>query len=74
MRDPFQPYWTLTDPWRRVAGQFDVEAAEPVPILSGRRHLVRQLTDKLAATPIWRDKLAATASNDPLPGTVPAAD
>jgi len=23
-----------------VAGQFDVEAAEPVPILSGRRHLV----------------------------------
>jgi hypothetical protein len=29
---------------------FDVEAAEPVPILSGRRRLVPQLTDKLAAT------------------------
>ena len=44
--------------------QFDVEAAEPVPILSGRRHLaippcgiaateshwVRQVTDNIAAT------------------------
>jgi hypothetical protein len=26
-----------------VVGQFVVEAAEPVPILSGRRHLVRRL-------------------------------
>ena len=29
---------------------FDVEVAEPVPILSGRHRLARQLTDKLAAT------------------------
>ncbi|MGD1100528.1 MAG: hypothetical protein ABSA59_00550 [Terriglobia bacterium] len=34
----------------RVVVQFDVEAAESIPILSGRRHLVRQPTDKLAAT------------------------
>jgi hypothetical protein len=33
-----------------VVGQFDVEAAEPVPILSGRRHMVSRLTNKLAAT------------------------
>ena len=36
-------------------GQFDVEAAEPFPILSGRCHVVRRLTDRLAAT-----------ANDPL--------
>lgn len=35
---------------RTVMGQFDVEAAGAVPILSGRRHVVRQLTDKHAAT------------------------
>ena len=34
--------------------QFDVEAAEPVPTRSGRRHVVRQLTDKLAATTLFR--------------------
>jgi hypothetical protein len=34
----------------RVVGQFDVEAAESIPILSGRRHSARQLTDKLTAT------------------------
>jgi hypothetical protein len=33
---------------RTVMGQFDVEAAGAVPILSGRRHVVRQLTDNLA--------------------------
>jgi hypothetical protein len=33
-----------------VVFQFDVAAAEPVPIRSGGRHVVRQLTDKLAAT------------------------
>jgi hypothetical protein len=30
-------------------GQFDVEAAEPFPILSGRHRVVRRLTNKLAA-------------------------
>jgi hypothetical protein len=33
-----------------VVGQFAVEAAEFIRMLSGRRHLVRRLTDKLAAT------------------------
>jgi uncharacterized membrane protein len=32
----------------RIVGEFDVEAAEPVPIWSGRRQLVRQPRDKLA--------------------------
>jgi hypothetical protein len=30
--------------------QFEAEAAEPVPIRLGRRHLVRRLADKLATT------------------------
>jgi hypothetical protein len=37
---------------REAMGRFDVEAAEPVPIRSGRRHLVRQVTDKIAATKV----------------------
>jgi hypothetical protein len=36
--------------WQEVMGQLDVEAAEPVPIGSGRRHLLRPLTDEIAAT------------------------
>jgi hypothetical protein len=33
-----------------VVGYFDVEAAGLAPTLSGRRHVVRRLTNKLAAT------------------------
>ena len=33
------------------AGQFDAEAAEFMPILAERRHPVRHLTDKFAASP-----------------------
>jgi hypothetical protein len=42
-------------------GKFDVEAAEPIPILSGRPHQVRRLTDKLAAT-----KSNCTTTQSPL--------